>query len=439
MGSAMSALSAPSTLPTPPSSSLIKPVDHGVGRVPYPSPESSRGFDVDQSAEDDDIHIKDEPMSEILPSIEEECDEDETYWKAEHVRDGTMRCFQTKEDMRDDSSSYSIEGNDLEDSYDANERYANLDIEENRQQEAQLQAAEQTGEAEFDLEAFLEEQKRRAPKMVQEGWKPDTVEAYMLIERRDYEILFPDSWRCQFPQFPAAIFCDRNRTDNGLLGPLTKNRDTTMKWAITKFLELAPRIRDNSRPSGHTYYKRRPEGLVEDYIKRYAKMVYKDAGLERDVRKKHLPTLFTFASAMYGTPPNVLEAKILYKLRRRAARVVNLLRVTDETPFKSIDAAEKSETLFEHDGEYYLYEPPTLYGIVSSQTVSALVAYEPLAETECIRQMAFFHFSKDVFDVWNCIALALMIIWCRDHMLNMMTVLPDHSDEIETDFDDDDL
>jgi hypothetical protein len=438
MGTAISSLSAssPSTLPTPPNSSPARPFEHGVERLPYPSPESHRGIDFEHD-DDDEIKIKDEPMSDILPSIEEE--ELRPHRQAEHVGDGIVRFFKTEGEMLDDSSDDDIEEDDLNNSYDANQSYADLDIDEERLQNAQLQAAEKPAEEEFDYAAFLEGQRKEAAKMAENGWKADTVELYMLLDRRCYEILFPDSWRSQFSLFPAEIFCDRTCSDPALLGPLTENRDTTMKWAITKFLEMAPRVRDNSRPGGHTYYKRRPEALVEDHVKHYAKMVYKDAGLERDVRKKYIPTLFTFSSAMYSTNTNILEAKILYKLRRRANRVLNLLLVTDDTPVECIDAAEKAETLFKHDGEYFLIEPPTLYGIISSQMISALVAYEPLAEKECLRQMVFFRHYKDVYDAWNCIALALMIIWCRDRMLDMKEVLPDHSEEMATDGDDEDL
>lgn len=456
MGATTSSPLPPSALPTPPNSSPIKLIDEAsvVERILYPSLESHCEFNHEAACvEDDHVPIKDEPMSDdIIPSIEKDEQEEEwAQWRAEHAGSGVVRFFLGYEDGSpygdheeeaenlDDSN---LHDSNLDNSYDANECFADLDVDDKRQQEEQLKAAEQAGEEEgFDLAAFLDDQRRRGWRMVQkDGWSEDTVEAYMLIERRDHETLFPDSWRSQFPQFPADLFCDRHRTDTGLLGPLTPSRDTTMKWAITKFLEMAPRVRDNSRPDGHTFYKRRPEGLVEEHVKQYAKMVYKDAGLERDVRKRHIPTLFTFASAMYGTEPHVLEAKIRRKLRRRASRVLSLLRITKNTPISAIEAAKsaQSPTLFRHNGEYYLYEPPTLYGIVTAQTVSALVAYEPLGDSGCIRQMAFFHLSKDAFDVWNCIALALMVIWCRNHMLNMQDILPEQiGDEMDTAVDED--
>lgn len=370
--------------------------------------------------------------------------EEQATRRAEHIKDDVMGFYQSSEA---DSSYDSDEGEagEIDESYDANDRYANLDIGEKRRQEEQLRAAENPEEDEFDMAAFLQDQVRRGQKMVDHGWNRETVNAYMLIERREREILFPDSWRSQFPQFPADLFSNRCSPDAGLLRALTPNRDTTMKWAITKFLEIAPRVRNSSRPNGHTFYKRRPEGLVEEHIKQYAKMAYKDAGLERDVRKKRIPELFTFASAMYGTGMEVLEYMILQKLRRRAARVLDLLHITKATPSEAVDAATSSidgrpPTLFAHGDQYYLYEPPTIYGFVNLKTVCALVAYEPLGTTITLRQIAVFELHKDVYDVWNCIALALVVIWCRDIMLDLQEVLPRREyDEVEMEVDGEDL
>ncbi|TID25896.1 hypothetical protein E2P81_ATG03685 [Venturia nashicola] len=432
-------------LPTSQNSSPVtspnKVVSHEDERIPYPSPESHYQFhELEPYAEDEngDSHIKDEDMSDVLSSVEETLEdgqeEAQSPWKVVHLGAGVMKFYTSSEvgSLHDDSDSDEDDlamGNVADDSYDANDRYANLDVDEKRQQEELLEAAEKPEEEEFDMAAFMNDQWARGRKMIANGWKHDTVDAYLLIERRERVVLFPDSWRSQFPQFPADLFSNRSDPDAGLLRALTPCYDTTMKWAITKFFELGPRVRDNLGREKHSFYKRRPEGLVEQHVKHYAKMAYKDVGIERDVRKKHIPELFTFASAMYDTTSEILEEMIVEKLRRRADRVVDLLRITEHTPKESIEAATRSihgrePTLYHHRGEYYLYEPPTLYGIVSKQTVFALVAYEPLGVVDNVRQMAWFQLSKDVFDVWNCIALALMIIWCRHHMLNILELLP---------------
>lgn len=439
-------------LPTPQNSSPVnsptKAVDHEDERIPYPSPESHRNFvDLEPYAED-------EEMSDVLSSIEEGLEEEhggeQAAWKTVHLGNGVMKFYTSSEvdslyDASEEEEANFAARDGADESYNANDRYANLDVTERRRQEELLELAEGPGEEEFDMKAFLADQLRRGRKMVEDGWNEDTVDAYLLIERRERVVLFPDSWRSQFPQFPADLFSNRCDPDDGILRALNPCYDTTMKWAITKFLELGPRVRDNLGRNNHSFYKRRPEGLVEQHVKQYAKWAYKDVGIERYVRKKHIPELFTFASAMYNTTPKTLERMILDKLRRRADQVVDLLRITEHTPKESVEAASTSidgrpPTLYHHRGESYLYEPPTLYGIVSKRTVFGLVAYEPLGVLDNTRQMAWFHLSKDVFDVWNCIALAFMIVWCRDHMLNMLQVLPEPVyDEAEMEVDDFDL
>lgn len=445
-------------LPTPQNSSPVKSptkaIDQDDDRNPYPSPESQRNFAaLEPYAEDeeDDVCVKDEDMSDVLSSIEEDEEQglEQSPWKAVHLGDGVMK-FYTSSEVESLYDASEEDDDDLaarvgaDDSYDANDRYANLDVNEKCRQEELLKVAENSEEEEFDMKAFIQDQVNRGHAMMRDGWKYDTVELYLLIERRERVVLFPDSWRSQFPQFPADLFANRFDPDAGLLRAVTPCYDTTMKWAITKFLELAPRVRGNLN-GNHSFYKRRPEGLVEQHVKQYAKMAYKDVGIERDVRKKHIPELFTFASSMYGTKSEVLAEMILHKLRRRADRVVDLLRITEHTPVEAVKAAAtgidgRPPTLYHHNGESYLLEPPTLYGIMSKRTVFALVAYEPLGVLDDTRQMAWFHLSKDVHDVWNCIALAVMIIWCRDHMLDMLQALPEREyDEAEMEVDDGDL
>ncbi|QDS73227.1 hypothetical protein FKW77_003869 [Venturia effusa] len=457
-------MSPRSVFPKPQDSSPVTPLNknavHNLERNPYanpyPTPEShSRSLDLVPCHEDekDDAIVKDEDMSDIFPSIEDDEGDDQTSWRVVHLANGEVKFYTSSEvesladvhdDEKEDEEEEDHNDNGLNIGDGAKDSHVKLDCEERRRQEELLNAAENPQE-EFDMAAFMAAQKRRGKEKLQEGWQKDTVEAFLLIERREREVHFPDSWRSQFPQFPADLFANRSNPDAGLLRAYTPRFETTMKWAITKFLEMGPRVRDNSSPNNHSFYKRRPEGLVEQHVKQYAKMAYKDGGIERDVRTGHVPELFTFASAWYDTTPESLAKDILHKLRLLADQVVDLLRITEHTPAEAVELAASSidgrdPTLFHHNGQYYLYEPPTLYGIVSKSTVVSLVAYEPLGLMDDTREIAYFHLSKDVYDVWNCIALAVMIMWCRDHMLNMLQVLPEPEyDEVDMEVDDSDL
>lgn len=61
---------------------------------------------------------------------------------------------------------------------------------------------------------------------------------------------------------------------------------------------------------------------------------------------------------------------------------------------------------------------------MTCQTVVALVGYEALSSRDGLRTIAFFHFSKPQFDVWNSMALAMLVVYCRDHMLRIQSRIP---------------
>ena len=120
----------------------------------------------------------------------------------------------------------------------------------------------------------------------------------------------------------------------------------------------------------------------------------------------------------------------LVRLLKRSKKILDLLRVEITTPGDS----------FEYDGITYLMEPPTLYGIVAKEAVIALFAYEPLSSRDAIGTIAFFHMSKSKHDVWNALALAIVMIQCRNSLLRMKELLAEDLDGLQlSDTDDDDL
>ena len=76
---------------------------------------------------------------------------------------------------------------DDEEIYDANQGTKIVDLEEDH--EAALEAA--TRQFELDRDAKFEEQKAEATDMLRAGWSMDTIELYMLLDRRTLETLMP--------------------------------------------------------------------------------------------------------------------------------------------------------------------------------------------------------------------------------------------------------
>lgn len=65
-----------------------------------------------------------------------------------------------------------------------------------------------------------------------------------------------------------------------------------------------------------------------------------------------------------------------------------------------------------------LQQPPTLYGVIVTGTVAAVVAYEPDIDRPCLRIVSIFDFRDDGYDVWNGFAIAFALIHARNQLLD---------------------
>jgi len=73
--------------------------------------------------------------------------------------------------------------------------------------------------------------------------------------------------------------------------------------------------------------------------------------------------------------------------------------------------------------EEYVYELPTLYGIITSSTVMAFVGYDILAPEPCFRTIAMFDWRDSDYDVWNSLAIAILVVHCRYKMMELREVM----------------
>ena len=141
-----------------------------------------------------------------------------------------------------------------------------------------------------------------------------------------------------------------------------------------------------------------------------------------------------FAAGHNNLRTDRLEDIVLRRLKARSEQLLELLRVD---AVESLIGPDDQTDIFFHDSEGYLYEPPTLYGIVVKEAVVALVAYEPLSNRDAFRTIAFFHLSKPHYDVWNALALAMVMIHCRNHLLKIKERLPEGMyEEVEAEVED---
>lgn len=295
--------------------------------------------------------------------------------------------------------------------YDANRSTKLIDLEEDR--EAALVAA--THQLEIDREAKFQEQQQQFIEMQRDGWNVDTILLYLMIDRRTLETLLPLHWKTDFPQFPFSVFT--NEYPQAFLGGKRPNNDWIVNKALLELLKLPVHIRNQIRIKA--WYGRRAEAMVVRYCEEYQKFINKDCKLFVPIKKKRMKSLICYAAGDEKKDTPTLEAEILTKLRKRAAEVLDLLRLPTSTP----------KPPFTHDGTSYIYEPPTLWGIVAKEAVIALVAYEPLSKRDAVRIICFFHMSKPQYDVWNALALAIVMVWCRNHLYTIKQRIKEYFEE----------
>lgn len=288
-------------------------------------------------------------------------------------------------------------------------------VNDDRDPESRLKAA--TGIFILDLQQKIAEQRAQRQQMLDEGWDIDTVHLYLLIARRGFEQLFPQDWREDFPFWPGNIFT--TKSEDAYLGHMYGSSLAAVRQ-IEKMKDLGIRMRLSV--DHHTTLARRPEGLVETTVRNYIKWSYKDAKLTREVRKKRILPLIEFVSQQPGVRVNQLETIMLKKLRRLAKKQLAILKVENPEP---LEYEDEVSPYFFHGTNAYIYKPPTLYGIVTAGVVVAVVAYEPSSTRDALRTIGFFQYSKPQYDVWNSLALAILVLFCRDHMLRIQKLLPD--------------
>ena len=365
---------------------------------------------VDTLSDEDDSGLLDEDGSQADDSA------------SSSAQDETVRMQDSQVSRTDASTDDEDEEDDVQEEkiHDANSGTEVAEIDEDS--EAALEAA--TRQLEIDREAKAAEQKTMALEMLGEGWNRETIELYMLLDRRTIEPLMPIGWRSDFPLFPWSIWTD-NYTE-AFLGGTRPDQDYVVIKATRELLKLPVHVRNQIRI--RAWYGRRAEAMVLKYCEDYMKLIHKDAKLYIPLRKKKLWSLVCYAPGDDKTPINELEALMLTRLRKRARKVLETLRL--ESWKKALGKRDSSD-FFWHGGQGYLVEPPTLYGIVAKSAVVALVAYEPLSERDAVRTIAFFHMSKATYDVWNALALAIVMVQCRNLLLKIKAAIPEDLDALE--------
>ena len=190
--------------------------------------------------------------------------------------------------------------------------------------------------------------------------------------------------------------------------------------ALSSLLQAGVRMRDRLHIA-----QQNPAPILARLAKKYITWSIKDVGLN----EKRITPLVAVMAAPHSEAIQKTVTRMTSELQALAAtwRAVwaDAQQEADgrnDTKVNGTSAGikrkrEDTETLA-LDAQTSTEEPlPTLYGIVIARTIMAFVTYDAALEDSNVRNLALFNWRDPGQDVWNILAVALMIVQARETLV----------------------
>ena len=226
----------------------------------------------------------------------------------------------------------------------------------------------------------------------QQGWDDDHITLVQKLAMRGFEPLMPAHWKFNYRWLPDALFADN---DDAFVSSVRGDHYHAI-MALEKLFELGSRVRDRVFLNGRV----KPEEQTRRGVTEFIKWAEQDSGQDR---RTAIPML-ALECKSNDVEVEKIQASAKRKLARLAFRYREAFRVSN-----SIEASPVSRT-----STLLAYPVPTLYAIIASHTLIALVAYKPDEDDPEIKSVAFFDMKDKDYDVWNALALAIAVCHVRN-------------------------
>lgn len=224
------------------------------------------------------------------------------------------------------------------------------------------------------------------------GWDDDYITLVQRIKLRGHEPLMPQRWRFGFRSMPDVLFAP---TNDAFVSSARREYFRAEK-ALEKLFDLGGLVRDSLIESTPT----RPHRQIRQSIEAYQKWADMDSDLDLDAV---IPVL-TLVVRPGDTPAHEIHAIANQKLAKIAARYRDAFRVLQSTEDSPVSKASSQ----------YSYPIPTLYAMVASHALIAVMAYRPEDDLPDAKPIAFFDMKDSNYDVWNSLALAITVCHARN-------------------------
>ncbi|KAF7196616.1 hypothetical protein HII31_01986 [Pseudocercospora fuligena] len=238
----------------------------------------------------------------------------------------------------------------------------------------------------IDHSEFQEEELRK------QGWDDDYISLLHRILKRGYEPLLPAYMKFEYNFLPDGFF---EKNDDAIIGSISGKHFHASK-ALQHLLDLGGRVRDRKYLEGPV----EPEEEIRRAVRDYNKWAQNDAGLDK---KTAIPVMVQEYQPA-ETHADLIKENAEAKCRELAKRWKNAFRVARSVEF-SPASRSSNHTLLS-------YELPTFYVIAASYTLACVMAYR--VDTDECSPMAYLDFQDPNYDVWNSLAMALVICHARD-------------------------
>lgn len=174
--------------------------------------------------------------------------------------------------------------------------------------------------------------------------------------------------------------------------------------ALQSLLSLGARVKDKIEARKPT------ERLMAKEIENYIKWSEMDGGFNK---LRFIPVL-TVVAAAYKEAISSISASITEKMEHLAKKHREDLML-DEPITNEAGGVE-----------IYSRQPPLLYGIIVAQSMTIFVTLDSANPEAKIRHVAHFDFKDKDVNVWNGVAIAIIVIVARNYLMTI-------KDELEAD------
>lgn len=219
-----------------------------------------------------------------------------------------------------------------------------------------------------------------------EGWDEHHLTLLAHLHNRGKERILPVSFKRALHFMPDGIFA------TGSECPILGSRNTSAfqgEKHLTTLLKLGGYMRSSILEDS------RPEKQLDRFLKPYVRWAMKDAG----PNTRHLPPTVAVVMASAKSAETLVQTKIFTLLQHIATRHGKVLQCAHSP----------------HEALQFL---PSLYVILAIGTTVVLSVYKASLGHK-LHSVATFDFSKPEQDVWNSIALALVVCHARDVQISL--------------------